>query len=197
MVPPTPDWLTNRMSARLYLLLQQKTHRPGDGHADDYKNNSGPQTNGRFLVRVHRRRTSLKDIVKITRAVRKIVPLNYSQRVARWRRIAAGLRNAGLSYVSISLDHWDELEHDRARRFKGAFRSALKAIEIFKNLGDIHVGVLPCSPNTCLTRNRWSNSCISHESGDTRGVAERDQAIGGGFLAGWSHHQRRRTPESH
>ena len=57
------------------------------------------------------------------------------------KQLAADLKNAGLFSVSISLDHWDEGEHDRVRRYKGAFRSALEAIDIFRNLGGIHVSV--------------------------------------------------------
>ncbi len=56
-------------------------------------------------------------------------------------QLAQDLRKAGLFSVSVSLDHWREEEHDRARATKGAFREALRAIEIFKNLGSLHVGV--------------------------------------------------------
>jgi MoaA/NifB/PqqE/SkfB family radical SAM enzyme len=56
-------------------------------------------------------------------------------------QLAADLRQAGVFSVSVSLDHWREDEHDRARGTRGAFREALRAIEIFKNLGSIHVGV--------------------------------------------------------
>jgi MoaA/NifB/PqqE/SkfB family radical SAM enzyme len=54
---------------------------------------------------------------------------------------AAGLRDAGLFSVSVSLDHWKEHEHDRARNTKGAFRTALKAIGTFREVGRVHVGV--------------------------------------------------------
>jgi MoaA/NifB/PqqE/SkfB family radical SAM enzyme len=57
------------------------------------------------------------------------------------RELASDLRNAGLFSVSVSLDHWKREEHDRARRTRGAFDAALRAIEIFRNLGTIHVGV--------------------------------------------------------
>ena len=56
-------------------------------------------------------------------------------------QLAQDLRKAGLFSVSVSLDHWREEEHDRARGTKGAFQQALRAIEIFKNLGSLHVGV--------------------------------------------------------
>lgn len=54
---------------------------------------------------------------------------------------AADLKNAGLFSVSVSLDHWEAEKHDAVRRYQGAFRTALDAIDIFKNLGGIHVGV--------------------------------------------------------
>jgi MoaA/NifB/PqqE/SkfB family radical SAM enzyme len=54
---------------------------------------------------------------------------------------AADLRQAGLTYVSVSLDSPDEAEHDRIRRYPGAYRTALQAIDIFQNLGGVHVSV--------------------------------------------------------
>jgi MoaA/NifB/PqqE/SkfB family radical SAM enzyme len=54
---------------------------------------------------------------------------------------ARDLKNAGLFSVSVSLDSQEEEDHDRGRGYKGAFRQALKAIEIFKSVGGIHVGV--------------------------------------------------------
>jgi MoaA/NifB/PqqE/SkfB family radical SAM enzyme len=57
------------------------------------------------------------------------------------KQLAHDLKNAGLFSVSISLDHWNEAEHDKIRRYKGAFRTALEAIEIFKNVGGMHVSV--------------------------------------------------------
>jgi len=55
--------------------------------------------------------------------------------------LAAALRDAGLFSVSVSLDHWREDIHDRARGTPGAFRDALQAIEVFRNVGGLHVGV--------------------------------------------------------
>jgi MoaA/NifB/PqqE/SkfB family radical SAM enzyme len=43
---------------------------------------------------------------------------------------AARLKDAGLSYVSISLDHYDAKEHNLFRRSELAFRTALDAIEV-------------------------------------------------------------------
>jgi len=56
-------------------------------------------------------------------------------------QLASDLRNAGLFSVSVSLDHWKREEHDRVRRYEGAFDTALRAIDIFKSLGDVHVSV--------------------------------------------------------
>ena len=56
-------------------------------------------------------------------------------------QLAASLKNAGLFSVSVSLDHWQEEIHDRQRGYPGAFRTALKAIEIFRNTEGLHVGV--------------------------------------------------------
>lgn len=57
------------------------------------------------------------------------------------KELASDLKKAGLLYVSVSLDHWQEKEHDRLRRYKGAFKTALRAIELFKKSGGIHVCV--------------------------------------------------------
>jgi MoaA/NifB/PqqE/SkfB family radical SAM enzyme len=54
---------------------------------------------------------------------------------------AADLKQAGLAYVSVSLDSPDEAEHDRIRRYPGAYRTALQAIDIFQNVGGVHVSV--------------------------------------------------------
>ena len=57
------------------------------------------------------------------------------------RNLAENMKSAGLCSVSVSLDHWDPEQHDTVRNYKGAYHQALKAIEIFKNVGGIHVGV--------------------------------------------------------
>ena len=54
---------------------------------------------------------------------------------------ALDLKNAGLFSVSISLDHWREAEHDRIRNYPGAFKTAMNAIDIFRTIGGVHVGV--------------------------------------------------------
>jgi MoaA/NifB/PqqE/SkfB family radical SAM enzyme len=57
------------------------------------------------------------------------------------KQLATDLKNAGLVSVSISLDHWKEAEHNKIRRYKGAFQIALDAIEIFKNTDGMHISV--------------------------------------------------------
>lgn len=54
--------------------------------------------------------------------------------------LAAGLKAAGLFSVSVSLDHWTAEIHDAVRGLPGAFRTALRAIEIFREAG-LHTGV--------------------------------------------------------
>jgi MoaA/NifB/PqqE/SkfB family radical SAM enzyme len=56
-------------------------------------------------------------------------------------QVASDLAKAGLFSVSVSLDNWREEEHDRARGTPGAFREALRAIEVFKKTDGLHVGV--------------------------------------------------------
>jgi len=61
------------------------------------------------------------------------------------------LGDAGLDSVSVSLDHWMEEEHDRARDTAGAYRAALRAIHLFRTDGRIHVGVSAVLPNSMLS----------------------------------------------
>lgn len=67
--------------------------------------------------------------------------------------LAAGLRDAGLFSVSVSLDHWREAEHDAGRGTPGAFRDALRAVEVFKNVGGLHVGVSAVLSREMILRN--------------------------------------------
>ncbi len=55
--------------------------------------------------------------------------------------LARDLKNAGLFSVSVSLDHWTAAVHDANRGFPGAFETALRAIDIFRNVDGLHVGV--------------------------------------------------------
>ncbi|MBN2010645.1 radical SAM protein [candidate division KSB1 bacterium] len=57
------------------------------------------------------------------------------------KQLAADLKHAGLFSVAISLDHWQENLHDQVRNYKGAFQTALAAIDTFKNTDGIHVSV--------------------------------------------------------
>jgi len=54
--------------------------------------------------------------------------------------LARDLRAAGLSSVSVSLDHWTADVHDRVRGYPGAFQAAMNAIGLFQSAG-LHVGV--------------------------------------------------------
>jgi MoaA/NifB/PqqE/SkfB family radical SAM enzyme len=69
-------------------------------------------------------------------------------------RRAADLKKAGLAYVSVSLDSPDEAEHDRIRRYPGAYRTALQAIDIFQNVGGIHVSVSSVLGKSMLREDR-------------------------------------------
>ena len=55
--------------------------------------------------------------------------------------LARELRRAGLFSVSVSLDHWNEEIHDAGRHFPGAFREALRAIDVFLATPGLDVGV--------------------------------------------------------
>jgi MoaA/NifB/PqqE/SkfB family radical SAM enzyme len=57
------------------------------------------------------------------------------------KELATDLKQAGLTYVTVSVDHWDEEKHDTVRKYKGAFRTALRAIETFLATGGVHVSV--------------------------------------------------------
>jgi MoaA/NifB/PqqE/SkfB family radical SAM enzyme len=54
---------------------------------------------------------------------------------------AADLGKAGVFSVSVSLDSFRAEEHDRGRNYKGAFETALRAIDMFKDAGTMHVSV--------------------------------------------------------
>jgi MoaA/NifB/PqqE/SkfB family radical SAM enzyme len=83
-----------------------------------------------------------KDIVEITeRAAGSCAVKLFTTGTTLTRELALDLKKAGLFSVSVSLDHWTEKEHDRIRGTSGAFRTAIKAIEIFKNLSGLHIGV--------------------------------------------------------
>lgn len=83
-----------------------------------------------------------KDLVKITEYAGNDCAVKlFTTGCTLSKELARDLRNAGLFSVSVSLDHWKVEQHDKVRRYAGAFQTALKAIEIFKHIGGVHVGV--------------------------------------------------------
>lgn len=82
-----------------------------------------------------------KDIVKITESVSgECATKLFTTGCALTKDLAFDLKKAGLFSASVSLDHWKEEEHDAGRRYRGAYREALQAIDIFKS-ADMDVGV--------------------------------------------------------
>ncbi len=82
-----------------------------------------------------------KDIVEIVKSVGDDCAIKlFTTGINLTEQLAVDLKKAGLLYVSISLDHWAEKEHDRIRGYIGAFRTALRAIDLFKSIG-VHVSV--------------------------------------------------------
>lgn len=83
-----------------------------------------------------------EDIVGITKAASRDCAVKlFTTGCGLTPDLADGLRDAGLFSVSVSLDHWEEEMHDRSRRYPGAFRAAMRAIETFQAAGGIQVGV--------------------------------------------------------
>jgi MoaA/NifB/PqqE/SkfB family radical SAM enzyme len=56
-------------------------------------------------------------------------------------KLAAGLVDAGLFSVAVSLDHWEAARHDASRRYPGAFAAAMDALRSFKEVAGLHVSV--------------------------------------------------------
>ncbi|ATW23566.1 radical SAM/SPASM domain-containing protein [Candidatus Formimonas warabiya] len=95
-----------------------------------------------------------KDIVEIIKSVGDDCAIKlFTTGANLTEQLAADLKKAGLLYVSISLDHWEEEKHDRIRGCVGAFRTALRAIEIFKSAG-VHVGVSAVLSREMLQENQ-------------------------------------------
>ncbi len=67
--------------------------------------------------------------------------------------LALDLKQAGLVYATVSLDHWSEERHDTIRKYKGAFKTALRAIETFLGVGGVHVSVSAVLSKTMLREN--------------------------------------------
>ena len=83
-----------------------------------------------------------KDIVRIVEAIGEDCSAKlFTTGSTLTEKLASDLKRAGLFYVTVSLDHSDEATHDRIRGSKGAFRTALRALEIFRSLGGMHVSV--------------------------------------------------------
>ena len=68
--------------------------------------------------------------------------------------LARELEQAGLFSVSVSLDHWLESEHDRARDYRGAYRTALQAIETLRKHTTLHVSVSAVLSKSMLRANQ-------------------------------------------
>ena len=82
-----------------------------------------------------------RDIVRITeRASSDCTVKLFTTGCTLTPQLAVDLRRAGMLYVSVSLDHWEEEKHDRSRNYEGAYRTALSALDIFRNAG-MHVSV--------------------------------------------------------
>jgi MoaA/NifB/PqqE/SkfB family radical SAM enzyme len=83
-----------------------------------------------------------KDIVRITEEASEACAVKlFTTGSTLTRGLAGELKRAGLFSVSVSLDHWREEVHDANRGVPGAFATALRAIEIFRNVDGLHVGV--------------------------------------------------------
>lgn len=83
-----------------------------------------------------------KDIVKIVESASDTCAVKlFTTGCNLTGNLAKDLYEAGLFSVSVSLDHWREKDHDWSRNYPGAFRTALKAINTFKNSTEIHVSV--------------------------------------------------------
>lgn len=83
-----------------------------------------------------------KDLVRIVESISHDCAVKlFTTGCTLTEQLAVDLKNAGLFSVSVSLDHWDAETHDAARNYKGAFREAVRAIEIFKAVRGIDVGV--------------------------------------------------------
>jgi len=83
-----------------------------------------------------------RDIVRITEdAAADCAVKLFTSGFGLTEELAAGLRDAGLFSVSVSLDHWNEEVHDRGRGFPGAYRTALRAVETFRNVGGVQIGI--------------------------------------------------------
>ncbi len=96
-----------------------------------------------------------KDIVDIVKSAGNDCALKlFTTGTNLTEQLASDLREAGLLYVSVSLDHWQEDEHDRARGCQGAYKTALRALDIFKNTEGIHISVSAVVSKDMLQKNQ-------------------------------------------
>ena len=94
-----------------------------------------------------------KDIVDITAAAADGCAIKlFTTGSGLTPGLALDLKRAGLFSVSVSLDHWKEDIHDAARGLPGAFRTALRAIDIFRATEGLHVGVSAVLPRETIRR---------------------------------------------
>ena len=99
-----------------------------------------------------------KDIVKIVNTVGPGAAVKlFTTGCTLTKQMASDLKDAGLYSVSVSLDHWSEEVHDDVRGYKGAFQTALNAIDIFKNLGGVHVSVSAVLSRAMIRNNQIEN----------------------------------------
>ena len=83
-----------------------------------------------------------KDIVRITEEAADGCAIKlFTTGSELTPELAGDLKSAGLFSVSVSLDHWREEIHDANRGVPGAFATAMRAIDIFRNVDGLHVGV--------------------------------------------------------
>lgn len=68
---------------------------------------------------------------------------------------AALLKEAGLTGVVVSLDHFEEEQHDRFRGFKGAYSNALQAIELSIENGFV------TALSVCITKEHATESFLT------------------------------------
>ena len=83
-----------------------------------------------------------RDIVRITEEAAEACAVKlFTTGSTLTTGLARDLKSAGLFSVSVSLDHWREEVHDANRGARGAFSTALRSIDIFRNVDGLHVGV--------------------------------------------------------
>jgi MoaA/NifB/PqqE/SkfB family radical SAM enzyme len=96
-----------------------------------------------------------KDILEIVESVGNDCAIKiFTTGTNLSEQLAFDLKQAGLFYASVSLDHWQEEEHDRGRGCQGAHKTALRAIDIFKKTEGIHTSVSAVISKEMLQKNQ-------------------------------------------